>query len=188
MSTIKKSFAPIIEFLEKNQDKKVKSVLEAVIAMASTKGRGASEAGQATHTFIKDTSGATVAMLCYYYKRWMPLVGPDAVEVGAKASAASGLSSMCKLGTSLWTKQQATAKKAVTQLLLDVEAGTLAPSDIGAAKERIEEVRKQIEPTNMGFLNEEDVRAYLAPYATLTADASADESVGKGTEAPTPTL
>lgn len=158
---IKKSFQPLITFLEANQGKSVKTIMEEVVAMCSTKGRAAGDGVGAVSTFIKSASGETVAVLDYYFKRWMPLVGDGAVKFGKKASAASGYSSMSTEGTSHWTKQQRTAKNAIEGILVSVESGELAASGIAAEKEKIEAARKEVVATDAGFEAREDVVAYL---------------------------
>lgn len=165
---VKKTMVPLIEYLTENLDKKVSEVIEAVVALASTKSRGTGN-GAATTTMIKDANGKVVAILDYYFKRWMPLVGDLTVEFGKKASTASGFSSMCKLGTSLWTKQQQNAKKAMTGILLEVEDGSLAISDIAERKAEIEDARKAIAETELGFATEEECREYLAEIVDMTS-------------------
>lgn len=168
---IKKSFVPIMEHLNENLNKKVSDVIEAITAMASTKTGGKKGGTSGASTFLKDVAGNTVAIFDYYFKRWMPLVGEQAVEFGAKASAASGYSSMSKEGTSLWTKQQAEAKKAMSQILVDVESGNLEIAEIAAKKEEIEATRKKIAETNLGFATLEEVKEYLAEYCELPEEA-----------------
>ena len=161
--SIKKSFIPLIEFLAaKAEDASVTvaSILEEVTAMASTKGRKTSGEAAVT-TMIKDAEGKVVAIFDYYFKRWMPLVGDEAVDFGIKASSASGFASMCKSGVSHWTKQQRDAKKALANILTQVESGELELSDIAAAKEAIEADRKLIVETDLGFATAEEINDYL---------------------------
>ena len=109
---IKKDFQELVAFLEANQNKKVQTILEQVLAMCSQ---------QNTVTFKKDEEGNVIEIFCYYHKRWESLAEH---EYGKKASnKATGLNTMCKEGTRLWTKQQTTAKKAREQLLMRVAAG-----------------------------------------------------------------
>ena len=77
MATVKKAYQDIVSFLEANKDAKVSKVLEQVIEMASAKANRSEGS-----TFIKDASGNAVAILDYYFKRWMPLVGDKAVDFG----------------------------------------------------------------------------------------------------------
>lgn len=161
MAKIKKAFEPIIEYLRANQDAVVADILGGAEALAAAKTGGGS--GGAT-TFLKDTEGNTVAILDYYFKRWMPLIGDEAVEFGAKKGSASGYSTMSKLGTSLWTKQQREAKAAMQKILEDVESGELAVEDIADRKAEIEAARAHVEPTDLGFETKDEVIAYLADY------------------------
>lgn len=155
MATIKKAFQPIVDILTANPDKKVKDILAQVTELASAK---VANAGSAS---IRDAEGKVVAILDYYFKRWMPLVGDKAVEFGAKQGTPTGFNSMSKAGTSAWTKQQRAAKTANEQLLADVVAKKVAPENLQAELDKIEAQRKSIEKTDLGFETEEQVREYL---------------------------
>lgn len=159
--SIKKVYEPIISAmvsaLEANPKVKLADVLEEIKALASAKTARTVEGKSA----LRNSAGEVVAIFDYYFKRWMPLVGDKAVEFGKKANTNTGFNTMCKEGVSLWTKQQNEATKANKQLLEDVKAGTIQASDIGARQEEIETARKAIAPTELGFVSEEEVVAYL---------------------------
>lgn len=156
---IKKAFVPLMDFLNDNQDKKVKTILDELTVFASAKTRGGGSGGASN--ILKDDKGEVVAILDYYFKRWMPVVGDNAVEFGKKASSASGYNSMCKEGVSNWTKQQREAKNALTQLIVDLEEGNIEVSEISSIKENIEAKRKEIVDTDMGYATLEDCKAAL---------------------------
>ena len=156
MATVKKAYQDIVSFLEANKDAKVSKVLEQVIEMASAKANRSEGS-----TFIKDASGNAVAILDYYFKRWMPLVGDKAVDFGSKQKTATGFNTMCKEGVSAWTKQQREAKNANAELLKRVAAGEVQPSAIPAEQAKIEEARKAILPTELGFADISDLMKYL---------------------------
>ena len=61
---IKKAFQEVHNFLVANEDKKVKTVLEELTEMMSTKGGG----GGAT-SIHRDADGNVVAILDYYFKK-----------------------------------------------------------------------------------------------------------------------
>lgn len=153
---IKKAYQPIIDLLEANKDVKVSKILDQVIELTSAKA-----ARTEGSTFLKDAKGNTVAIFDYYFKRWMPLVGDKAVEFGAKQKTATGFNTACKEGLSQWTKQQREAKNASAQLLKDVAAGTVKPSDIASVQAQIEETRKSIVPTELGFADVDALAKYL---------------------------
>lgn len=167
MANIKKAYQAIVDLLEANLNSKVKTILPAVIELATAK-----TGGKATTTFIKDADGKVIAVFCYYHKRW-ELVA--AVEFGKKATSATGLSNMCKEGTSAWTKQQATAKKANAKLLVDVGAGDVAPGDIAKVQADIEAARGVVvvREDKHGFETEEAaIEAFKAlPIAEDKAEA-----------------
>lgn len=167
---IKKAYQDIVSLLEANADKKVSSILEQVVALASAKGGGGGAGA-----FIKDAKGTTVAIFDYYFKRWMPLVGTKAVEFGAKANTATGLNSMCKEGVSHWTKAQRVAKQANADLLTRVASGEIQPSDIAAEQAKIEATRQEIIETEMGFHTDdkEKLLKYLAKNDVVLTEAAA---------------
>lgn len=160
MTQVKKVFQPIVDLLETaiaNDPKvKAKDLVEQIIALAAAKvavGVGSS--------FIKDAAGVVVAVRCYYFKRWMPLVGDKAVAFGKKANTATGLNTMSTEGSSHWTKQQREADTANKAIMSKVISKEITPDDIPALQAQIEEARKVIVPTELGFASEEEVREYL---------------------------
>lgn len=166
---IKKSMQEIYDILDANQTATVASVMPQLEALMSTKSRGAAK-GESVRTSLRDADGNVVAIRCYYFKRWMPLVGDEAVEFGTKTGTNTGLNSMCKEGVSHWTKQQREAKEATAQILADVEVGTLDASDIAARREEIEAARQAIADTTLGFETLEEVQDYLDANGVTLAE------------------
>lgn len=158
MATIKKAFVEIHELLTANTDRKVSSIMDELTALMSAK-TGSGGGGKAN--FHRNEAGEVVAVQCYYFKRWFLV---DQMPFGAKASSASGLSSMSKEGTSNWTKQQAEAKKAKAQLLTDVAEGKVAAEAVPAELAKIEAAREEIKApeTNPGFETLEEALASIA--------------------------
>jgi hypothetical protein len=157
MATIKKAFQPIISFLEANRDSKVKTILDGVIELASAKTGGG---GRSSENVLRDAEGNVVAVFCYYHKKYEPVAD---VEYGKKATSSTGLNSMCKEGTSNWTKQQRAAKKAGEELLSQVSAGEIAIEDIEAMRTQIKEDTAAITPRadGIGFDTLEEAQAAL---------------------------
>lgn len=162
MSTenIKKTMLPLIALMQANQDAKVSAIMDEAVAIASTKSRGAKK-GTSVRTAIRGADNEVLAIRDYYFQRWMPLVGDAAVEFGTKKGSSTGYNSMSKEGLSNWTKQQAAAKKALDQILTDVESGDLDPSDISDRKAEIEAARKEVVATDLGFATLEEAQEYL---------------------------
>lgn len=154
--SVKKAFKEFVDLLEANKDKKVSSILPQIIELASSRGRSSTGAG-----VIRDANNNVVAIMDYYFKRWMPIVGPKAVEFGAKAGSNTGLNVMCKEAVSLWTRQQRLAKQANADLLERVKKGEVAITEIEAEQAKIEEQRNTIEPTELGFDDLEQLMKYL---------------------------
>ena len=152
--TIKKAFTPIMSLLQANLAMSVEEILPQVIELASAKA-----AGGASSVFHKDETGNTLAIRCYYHKLWM---NPEVVEFGSKASSATGLNSMCKDGTSKWTKQQRDAKKAKEQLLVDLASGEIEASDLPQLLDEIEQDQAVIIPLPEGTPAFETLEELLA--------------------------
>lgn len=143
---IKKAYEELVAFLEENKDSKVKTILPAVEEMCSKSAAG----GGGAQNYIKDADGNVTHVFCYYHKMWEPVTGDDAVEYGVKQTSATGLNSMCKEGTSQWTKQQRAAKKAGAELLDAVANGEVAPEDIKKEQEAIDAAKAEIVPREDG--------------------------------------
>jgi hypothetical protein len=133
MTTIKKGYTELYNVLIANEDKKVSEILEQLIPIM--------ESQQRDKNHFEDEHGLWV--FCYYHKEWELT---SQVEYGKKANTATGLNSMCKVGTNQWTKQQREFKKAKADLLNQVASGELAIEDINDKIEELEEVRTSIKP------------------------------------------
>ena len=131
--TIKKAFIELHAMLLANEDKKVKTIMPDAIELMSAKG-----AGGGASSVHRAEDGSVLAILDYYFKKWLPV---EFVEYGAKANSASGLNTMCKLGTSLWTKQQREFKKGKENLLELVAAGEVLPTEIQDKLDELEAER-----------------------------------------------
>lgn len=159
LSNVKKPVLPLMTLLVANQEATVASLMPDLMALAVKNAKG--ESSPRVATSITNNAGECVAILDYYFKRWMPLVGDEAVVFGKKANSHTGYSTMCKEGTSLWTKQQRLAKQAISDLLVKLESGELAAEDISEAKQEIESTRVSIEETDLGFVTKDEVVTYL---------------------------
>ena len=151
--TIKKQFVELISFLEANEGKKVSTIMDEIYSMVESKKRAS--------TSIKDADGNVIAIYCYYHKQWEVVAE---VEYGSKASSATGLDTMCKVGVSKWTKAQRDAKKANSDLLTKVASGEIEPSDILTLQAEIEANRTtmNVEDMPQGFASEDEVLQYLS--------------------------
>ncbi len=133
MST-KKAFVELVAFLQTNKEKKIKDIIDQVIEMTDAK-KNAS-------TVRKDENDKITHIFCYYHKQWEEIAK---VAYGAKASSATGLNTMCKIGVNKWTKQQSVAKNAKTELLDLVAEGKVKTNDIPKRLEAIESARVKID-------------------------------------------
>ena len=171
---VKKAFVNLINFLQENADKKVKSILPKAIAMCAPRQGGG---GGAATSFHRDENGNVVAQRCYYHQKWMD---PAIVEFGTKTNSASGLNSMCKDGMSKWTKQQRVAKKQKEDLLAAVAAGDVPSDEIATRLAKIEDDCKAvvaIDGNYQGFDTLEECLAFSEanPGFELVMNETADE-------------
>lgn len=136
---VKKQFEEIFEVLEANKNKKVSTILPQLLELMQAK--------TAANSTYKQIGGVTY-IFCYYHKQWEVVEGElnDGVPYGAKKSTAHGYNTMCKEGTSAWTKANRTYKKAKKLLLDDVANGTIAAEEVGAKMVELEELRADIVP------------------------------------------
>ncbi len=132
---IKKAYVEIIDFLEANGDKKVKTIIADVIKLVAAKGAGG---GGGITSFHKNEAGDVVAIRDYYFQLW---ISPGVVEFGAKASSPTGLNNMCKEGVSNWTKQQRVARVAKEDLLGKIASEEIPAKELPAELAKIEEAR-----------------------------------------------
>ena len=132
-------------YLAENANRKVSSISEDLLAMLAK--LSVPKSSGAGKNFIKDSEGNVIAVFCYYHKVW-ELV--EHVPYGKKASNAStGLNTMCKEGTSNWTKQQKTFKKGESELLTKLSVGEVDVSDLPALKQELEDAKTAIIPNSM---------------------------------------
>lgn len=130
---VKKAYVELVEFLEQNSDKKVKSILDEVKEMCAARSAG----GVATASH-KDEQGNVVAIRCGYFEKWFPV---SHVEFGKKEGSATGYNSMCKEGANAFSKGQRDFRAAKEALLERVAAGEVQPSDIAKELEALEAAR-----------------------------------------------
>lgn len=136
--SIKKVYEEIVALLEDNKGKKVDSIMDKVYLLCESK--------KLTSTHVCDKDGKVIAIFCYYHKQWELL---SEVEYGSKANSATKFNTMCKVGTSKWTKQQRDAEKAKSQMLVDVSKGVVDPANILKLSEDIETKRKLMDTSDM---------------------------------------
>ncbi len=155
---VKKVFVELFEFLEdKAKDPKITlaSVMEEAQSMCEAQ---RSRGGQ---TFIRDAKKNVVGILDYTFKRWMPLVGPKAVEFGSKVSSSTGLNPSCKEGASIWTKNNRLREKELKGILGEVKSGKLDIKDIDKREAAIKAKYSKVPETDLGFETKDELVKYL---------------------------
>lgn len=140
MSTIKKGFVELHEILVNNKDKKIKDLMDQLLPIM--------ESQQRDKNHFEDEHGLWV--FCYYHKEWELAEFPDGsqgqVEYGRKVNTATGLNTMCKVGTNQWTKQQRDYKASKANLLNQVADGSIQVSELDDYIQALEDERKRIVP------------------------------------------
>lgn len=165
---IKKACQPIVDLLNKHLDRPISDVIDEVITLASAKARSAKGPRERMYIMHEDKP---VAVKCYYFQRWMPIVGSKAVEFGTKAgNKTTGLNNMCKEGVSNWTKQNKALKDSERNIFAEVKKGNIAPTDIEAKEKAEAKEIKKIAKTDLGFETRDEVIAYLAKDAGMTIE------------------
>lgn len=155
---IKKAYEAIVKFMQDNDQKKVSTILPAIIDMCTAK------RASSANTYIKDVDGQVVAIFDTFYKKWMALVGDEAVDFGSKAGSPTGFSNTCKEGNNEWTKLNRKRKNALASILDELKSGDLEPAGITDREVQIQkEFDAAIEAatTEKGFDTKEDVLEYL---------------------------
>lgn len=142
--TTKKVFKDVVELLEANKNRKVSSMLEQIYELTKAK---------TNNKTFHLVDGETEIVYCYYHKQW-ELV--KQTPYGLKASTASGLNTMCKLGVSNWTKQQRSYKKAKDALLLQVAEGSISSEEVGPLLKQLHLDSKLIVAAPEGYDELED--------------------------------
>lgn len=135
MSNIKKSFVAINDILLANSDATVASIYDELVPLMSAKSKASASAPR-EDVHILDDNGNITHKRCGYFKEFVAVE-----EFGAKASTADKLNTMCRLGVSLWTARNNSAKAQNLAILEDVKTGKLAAGDIEARQTEITEFK-----------------------------------------------
>ena len=135
-TTIKTAYTDVHNLLTENAGKKLTpKLMTALEALMTSKVR--------SKTFELNEDGSVKRVFCYYHKEWEDV---SEIPYGKKASTSHGLNTMCKQGTSNWTKQQRIMKQSKAHLLDSVANGETDPSELPTKLAIIEETAKTIVP------------------------------------------
>lgn len=166
-------FAQAIETLKANKVKK--SVIEEVTAQYNeavyiTSSKKSNGSGSSSTAYF-DENRNLVAVFCYYHKRW-ELVSN--IEYGKKTGTKTGLNTMCKEGTSAWTKNNRALQKQKDALTQQMLKGELTHDQF---KEQYENISFNIEPhsdEDHSFATLNDLKAYLADAQNADNETEAE--------------
>jgi hypothetical protein len=158
-------FAQTIEILTANKVKKavieeVKAKYdEATFLTASKKSNGS---GSNSTAYFDPQTKELVAVFCYYHKKWELVAN---IEYGKKAGTKTGLNTMCKEGTSAWTKNNRKLQKAKDELTQQLLQGKLTQEQFTA---QYNDISFGIEPHSdeeHSFATLDELLAYVAGQA-----------------------
>ncbi len=143
----------VVDLMEKNRNSTVENLMPQIESLVTLPKKSES-------VTIRNADGEPVAIKDLYFKRWMPLVGPKAVEFD-KEKSVIGFNVMCDFGYKLWNKQQREIKKQLYFLIDKLELKEIEIKNIANYLTIIKEYRNFIPPTELGFESKDEVLQYL---------------------------
>lgn len=150
--------------LNDNQDSKVGDLMGQLNTLTMTKVRTTSTQ---MSMFIINAKDETVGINCYYFGRWMPLVGDKAVAFGLKKSTSTGFNTMCVEGSKLWNARNNEAKKAQANLMEVLSDSKLiaevsdVPKFVAERNKLIASIKSEVKSTKLGFETKDELMDYL---------------------------
>ena len=155
MSNIKQQYVSIIEFLQANQDKKVKTILPELIEQCGVQRTRNSDVTLYDGDML-------IAVFCGYHKKW-ELVSE--IEYGIKAGTKTGLNSLCKEGNKHQAAQSRKYSEEAAKLADAMMNGELSIEDAKEEKKKLEEAKVAViehsSGTTFSFDTKEEVFAAL---------------------------
>lgn len=154
--TIKKMYTEIDSILQANLDETVSTCYDEIVQLMTTKVNRNTD-----KVTLLNSENIIIAIKCYYFKRWMSLIGPKAVEFGPKKHSITGYNIMCRLGNVHWTKQNSAYNKGKAQMMIDLEAETMAVSEIKSKEISLRNTKSLIVETDLGFATKDELLEYF---------------------------
>jgi hypothetical protein len=153
---VRKTFVPMIDFLNANANKRVSTLLPTLLEMAS------SRTAQNDHVFYDAITGEVYAVLCYYHQKY-EIVGTEKgqADYGNKAGSVTGLNNQCKEGTNAYSKRNREYKAANTELMNQLLSGKLTGEEGPAQKAAIDAAFLVVIPREdkVGFASKDELHA-----------------------------
>ena len=165
MSTIKKDFQAIMALFQQSValvDEHARNDLynQALSLVSSKKSNGS---GSSTTAYFDPVTRDLIAVYCYYHKTWELVAN---IEYGKKSGTKTGLNTMCKEGTSAWTKAYRKSQKDKDALAQKLLRDEVTKDEYAEQYEAI--TNPAIEPHSdeeHSFATLDDLLAYLAEQA-----------------------
>ena len=142
MNTIKKGYTELYAVLSANEELTVAEVMDKLMPIMTAQHRNEA------HYYDED---GRLVVFCYYHKQYEHV---DQVPYGSKKNTKTGLNTMCKIGTNLWTSQYNELKNAPGEILKKVQSGEVEVADMDAEMTKAEEYRLRIVPLEVTHWNE----------------------------------
>ncbi len=141
MTTIKKGYTELHALLVANSESTVSEIMDKLLPIMQQ------EVREEAHRYVD----GRLEIFCYYHKQWE---FADQVPYGKKANTKTGLNTMCKVGTNLWTTQYRIFKESSSKILAKVASGELSYEDIPKEQAKYAEERNKIVPLEVTHWNE----------------------------------
>lgn len=163
--TIKKDYKDIMSLFAQSialgKEQERQALYNQALELVSSKKSNGS--GSASTAYFDPVTRELVAVYCYYHKQW-ELVSH--VEYGKKSGTKTGLNTMCKEGTSAWTKQYRKSQKLKDELAQKLLRDEITKDEYAEQYEAIN--NPAIEPHSdeeHSFATLDDLLAHLAGQA-----------------------
>lgn len=168
--TIKKDYKDIMSLFAQSitlgSEQERQALYNQALELVSSKKSNGS--GSASTAYFDPVTRELIAVYCYYHKQW-ELVSH--IEYGKKSGTKTGLNTMCKEGTSAWTKQYRKAQKLKDELAQKLLRDEITKDEYAEQYEAIN--NPAIEPhgdEDHSFATLDDLLAYLASQTEQQAD------------------
>lgn len=163
--TIKKDYKDIMSLFAQSitlgSEQERQALYNQALELVSSKKSNGS--GSASTAYFDPVTRELIAVYCYYHKQW-ELVSH--IEYGKKSGTKTGLNTMCKEGTSAWTKQYRKSQKLKDELAQKLLRDEITKDEYAEQYEAIN--NPAIEPhgdEDHSFATLDDLLAYLANQA-----------------------
>lgn len=120
---VKKHYQELVDFLQANELKQVKTILDTVYSMTEKKRESIARYNDA---------GEVVEIFCYYHKQWENL---SSIEYGIKKGSSTGYNTQCRLGQRAYAKIHRASAEVDKEAIALLISGELRQEELKQWKE-----------------------------------------------------